>query len=271
MSFSLKLDQIRVLRVIIETLASIVTEAKFKVTPKGLVILAFDDSRICLLQLKIKEEDFDAFSCDEKLDIDLNIDDLDKILKRSTLNDSLEMSFNKEDNKIKIKLQREIQEEKKLTRTFSLVLSENEIEDLPLGRLYEIEYNARWEIDSSFLVEAIKDAEIYSEVLSLKATEGEGLLFTSIGSIGEMEYLLDLDDLKSSNIDETCMGSYSLDFLKAILKISSITLNLEMGLKSDYPLKIIFKLENNCELSLFLAPRVEHEEDEEDDDDMDEF
>ena len=66
------------------------------------------------------------------------------------------------------------------------------------------------------------------------------------------------------------MGSYSLDFLKAILKISPITLNLEMGLKSDYPLKIIFKLENDCELSLFLAPRVEHEEDE-DEEDMDDF
>ncbi|MHA1456189.1 MAG: hypothetical protein ACTSR5_09455 [Promethearchaeota archaeon] len=246
MSFSLKLDKSRVLRVIIETLASIVTEAKFKVTPKGLTILAFDDSRICLLQLKIKDEDFDSYSCDKKLDIDLNIDDLDKILKRSTLNDSLEIAL-----------------------TFSLALSENEIENLQLDRLYEIEYNSNWEIEPSFLVEAIKDAEIYSEVLSLKATEGEGLLFTSIGTIGEMEYYLDLEDLRSSEINETCMGSYSLDFLKAILKISSITLNLEMGLKSDYPLKIIFKLENDCELSLFLAPRVEHEED--DDDDMDDF
>ncbi len=271
MSFSLKLDKSRVLRVIIETLASIVTEAKFKITPKGLTILAFDDSRICLLQLKIKGEDFDEFSCDKKLDIDLNIDDLDKILKRSTLNDSLEIAFKEADNKIKIKLQRTTDEEKKLTRTFSLALSENEIENLHLDRLYEIEYNTNWEIEPAFLVEAIKDAEIYSEVLSLKATEGEGLLFSSIGTIGEMEYFLDLEDLRSSNINETCMGSYSLDFLKAILKISSITMNLEMGLKSDYPLKIIFKLENDCELSLFLAPRVEHEEDEDDNEDMDDF
>lgn len=269
MSFSLKLDKSRVLRVIIETLASIVTEAKFKVTPKGLTILAFDDSRICLLQLKIKDEDFDSYSCDKKLDIDLNIDDLDKILKRSTLNDSLEIAFKEADNKIKIKMQRKTEEDKKLTRTFSLALSENEIENLHLDRLYEIDYVTNWEIEPSFLVEAIKDAEIYSEVLTLKATEGEGLLFSSIGTIGEMEYFLDLEDLRSSNINETCTGSYSLDFLKAILKISSITMNLEMGLKSDYPLKIIFSLENDCELSLFLAPRVEHEED--DDDDMDEF
>ncbi len=48
-------------------------------------------------------------------------------------------------------------------------------------------------------------------------------------------------------------------------------MNLEMGLKSDYPLKIIFKLENDCELSLFLAPRVEHEEDEDDNEDVDDF
>ena len=265
MSFMLKLDKTKILRVIIETLASIVSEAKFKVTPEGLTILAFDDSRICLLQLEFKAEDFDSFSCDKKLDIDLNISDLDKILKRSTLNDSLEIAFKKEDSKIKIKLQRKTEGEKKVMRTFSLALSENEIEDLQLDRLYEIDYNTNWKIDPAFLVEAIKDAEIYSEVLNLNATEGEGLLFSSIGTIGEMEYSLDLEDLHSSNINETSMGSYSIDFLKSIMKISSIAMNLEMGLKSEYPLKIIFKLENDCELSLFLAPRVEHEEDEDDD------
>ena len=88
-----------------------------------------------------------------------------------------------------------------------------------------------------------------------------------------MEYFLDLEDLQSSNIQETSSGSYSIDFLKSILKISPITMSLGMELKPDFPLKIIFKLENDCELSLFLAPRVEHEEDKDDKDeeDMDDF
>jgi hypothetical protein len=143
-------------------------------------------------------------------------------------------------------------------------------EEIPMDNLLKIEYPAKWVIDAEFLVEAIKDAEIYSEILNIKANEKEGLLFSSTGQIGEMEYNLSLEDLINSEINETCSGAYSLTFLKAILKIASITEKLEISLKTDHPLKMIFNLLEGGELSYFLAPRVEEAEFE-DDDDMDEF
>jgi len=126
-------------------------------------------------------------------------------------------------------------------------------------------------IDADFLVEAIKDAEIYSEILNIKAIENEGLLFSSSGQIGEMEYNLTTDDLIESNLSETSTGAYSLTFLKAILKIAPITEKLEISLKTDNPLKMIFNILEGGELSYFLAPRVEEAEFEDEDDDMDEF
>ena len=120
------------------------------------------------------------------------------------------------------------------------------------------------------IVEAIKDAEIYSEIMNMIATEGKGLVFSSTGQIGEMEYDLNEDDLIETNISGTSSGAYSLTFLKAILKIASITEKLEISLKTDHPLKMIFNLLEGGELSYFLAPRVEEAEFE-DDDDMDEF
>lgn len=267
MSFTLRLDNSRILKVITETLSSIIDETEFKVTPKEFIITAMDPSRICLLKLSIKKESFDDYKCSKETKIGLNLDDLDKILKRSASNDSLEIDFKETDQKIKIKMERE---GKSRSRTFSLALIDLDREEIPMENLLKIEYPAKWVIDTDFLIEAIKDAEIYSEILNMKAIKDKGLLFSSTGQIGEMEYSISTDDLIQSDIEETCSGAYSLTFLKAILKMAPITEKLEVSLKTDHPLKMSFGLLEGGELSYFLAPRVE-EADFDDDDDMDEF
>ncbi|MBY8984607.1 MAG: proliferating cell nuclear antigen (pcna) [Candidatus Lokiarchaeota archaeon] len=267
MSFTLKLENSRILKGIVETLASIIDETEFRVTPKEFTISAMDPSRICLLKLSIKKDDFDEYECSTESKIGLNLDDLDKILKRSTTNDTVEINFTETDQKIKIKMQREGVSR---TRTFSLALLDIDIEEIPMDNLLKIEYDSKWVIDTDFLVEAIKDAEIYSEILNINANEGKGLIFSSSGQIGEMEYDLNEDDLIESQLKGSSSGAYSLTFLKAILKIASITEKLEISLKTDHPLKMNFDLLEGGKLSYFLAPRVEEEEFAEDDD-MDEF
>jgi proliferating cell nuclear antigen len=230
-----------------------------------------DPSRVCLLKLTIDKEDFDEFEFekeggdDAQYTIGLNLDDLDKILKRSSTNDSIEIDFKENDNKIKIIMQREGMSR---SRTFSLALLDIEIEEIPMDTLLNYDYPTRWVIDPEFLVEAIKDAEIYSEILNIKAEKDQGLVFNSSGQIGEMEYNLAFEDLIESEIDADSTGAYSLAFLKAILKIASITEKLTVFLETDHPLKMIFNLLEGGKLSYFLAPRVEEAEFE-DEDDMD--
>ena len=267
MTFTLKLENSRILKVIVETLASIIDETEFRVTPKEFTISAMDPSRICLLKLSINKDDFDEFECSKESKVGLNLDDLDKILKRSAANDAVTINFDEADQKIKIKMQREGVSR---TRTFSLALLDIDIEEIPMDNLLKIEYSSKWVIDTDFLVEAIKDAEIYSEILNILANEGKGLVFSSSGQIGEMEYDISVEDLIDSQLQGSSSGAYSLTFLKAILKIASITEKLEISLKTDHPLKMDFDLLEGGKLSYFLAPRVE-EEDFDEDDDMDEF
>ncbi len=267
MSFTLKLENSRILKGIVETLASIIDETEFRVTPKEFTISAMDPSRICLLKLSIKKDNFDDYKCSKESKVGLNLDDLDKILKRCAANDAVEIDFNEKDQKIKIKMQREGTSR---TRTFSLALLDIDIEEIPMENLLNIEYSSKWVIDPDFLVEAIKDAEIYSEILNMKSIEDQGLVFSSTGQIGEMNYELELDELIETDISGTSSGAYSLTFLKAILKISSITEKLEISLKTDHPLKMMFNLLEGGELFYFLAPRVE-EADFDEDEDMDEF
>ena len=55
MSFTLKLeDDSKILRILVETLSSIIDEIEFLVDPKEFTISAMDQSRICLLKLSMK-------------------------------------------------------------------------------------------------------------------------------------------------------------------------------------------------------------------------
>ncbi len=260
--FSIKIDNSRILKGIVETLASIIDETEIQITPKKFTIRAMDPSRICLLQLIIAKVNFDEYECSKECKITLNLDDLDKIMKRSSGNDSITLSYQEDTQKIKIKMQRV---DSTRARTFSLALLDSEIEEIPMDNLLKIEYESTWTMDPDFLIEALKDAEIYSEILNMDTTEGEGLVFSSSGQIGEMEYELGADDLIDSDLNGKSSGAYSLTFLKAILKIASITERLDISLKTDHPLKMIFNLLEGGELSYFLAPRVDSEESDDDD------
>lgn len=259
--FSIKKENSRILKTAIETLASIIDEAKFQITPEEFTVEAMDPSRICLLKLTIKKGDFDEYHCPEVCHIGLNLDDFDKILKRSSANDSIEVLFKEDEQKIKIKM---AGTGKSRIRTFSLSLLDVDIEKVPMENLLNIEYSSKWVMDPDFIIEAIKDAEIYSEILNMSALKEEGLTFSASGQIGEMNYELDLEDLIEADITDTSKGAYSLTFLKSILKISAITEKLEISLKSDHPLKMIFDLLEGGQLQYFLAPRVEDNFDDDD-------
>ena len=260
-SFSLKLENSRIIKSIIETLSNIIDETMITITKDGLCIKAMDPSRICLLQFIMKEKDFDEFECSSTTEICLNLDDLDKIMKRSAADDSIEIKFKEDDNKIKIIMKKEGVSR---SRTFSLAILDSEQEEIQMEKLLQIEYPAKWQMDPNLFTEAIKDAEIYSEILNLKTNE-KGLTFSSSGQIGEMIYDLPKEDLIDSEIEGENLGAYSINFLKSIMKLSGITEKLDISLKTDHPIKLIFNILEGAVLSYFLAPRVESADFEDDD------
>ncbi len=266
---SVRFVNTKVIKSIFETLSAIIDETSILFSRDGISITAMDPSRICLLKLKISKDSklIDELKCTRSHDVVINLDDLDKIMKRAASNDELTFSFLEEENKLKIIMKRK---ETSRTRKFSLALLDSEIEEIPMNNLLQLEYNSDFTIEPSFLIEAIKDAEIYSEILNINMRKDGSLIFSSSGQIGEMVYNLSESDLIDSTFDGNDISDYSITFLKNILKLNPITEKLKICLKTDHPIRIDFDLEEGVKLNYFLAPRVEEEEFE-DDDDINEF
>ena len=254
-TFHFKLENNKILRAITDTLSSIIDECIIEVSPAELQINAMDPSRICLLRLTMKRENFDAYECKKGMKIPLNLDDFNKILKRSNSDDYLELDYNSKDKKVRLQMTKEGTTKK---RNFSLATIDIEQEDIPMENLLKIDYSTKFNLELDLLSEALKDAEIYSEVLTLLTSE-ESLTLSSSGQIGEMEYVIAKEDLGDliATLETKETGSFSLLFLKTLMKLAPITEQLKVSFKQENPLRLDFSLLEGNELAYFLAPRVE--------------
>lgn len=254
---TLKLENSKILKALIETLSSIIDETELTITGEEFIIRAMDPSRICLLEFVMKWTDFDLFEkaedSEETIKLGINLDDFNKILKRASSSDSITLSYTKKEMKIKAIMQREGSSRK---RTFSLALLDLEMEAVPMENLQNIEYPTFFHIDIALFQEALKDAVIYSEILNIE-TNDSILKFRSSGVIGEMNYELSKDDLLDGDLETEMLGQYSITFLNAIMKISSITNSFKIECKTDFPLKMVFTLLEGGSMEYYLAPRVE--------------
>jgi proliferating cell nuclear antigen len=231
-----------------------VDETQFTATPDKLEINAMDPGRVCMMRLTIKKEHFDEYKCQKETKVGVNLEDLNKILKRGSAEDSVELDFNVKEQKIRVKLKRDTTTR---TRSFSLAAITTQIAEVPVNSLLEIHYDSTWDIEPQFLIDAVKDAEIYSDALTIETEQGKLLKFSSIGQIGEMNYEVELSELPDHSVRGKNSGTFSLVFLKSILKISSVTERLEMALKTDYPLRLKVDLIEGGVLQYYLAPRSE--------------
>jgi len=257
MSFALKLDNSKILKGIVETLVSIADEAQIIVNDKEFVINAMDSGRICMLRVLLKKDCFIEYNGAKKSKVEINLKDLDKILKRSTLDNSIGIEFNAKEQKVKIRLKKE---GTSLTRTFRLAAIQAETEEFPVDVLRNIEYSSKWKMEPELLIEAIKDGELYSNTVTVAVEEEKLLTISSIGPIGEMTFELEVSELLENSIKGKNVGMFSLSFLKAILKIAPVTEKLEMAVTNDNPLRLLADLIGGGELSYFLAVKVEESE-----------
>jgi len=255
--FKAKFKNAKFIRGVFEAISALIDETRLIIDPeKGLSMTSMDGAHICLVDLNLKKEDMDEFVTKDHYELGLKLEDLVKIIKRGTANDEITFSHDPKDKKLVIEMKAE---NSKKTRKFTLTLIDIDVEEINVNQLDDIPFDNKCQFKVGILDEAIKDAEIFSEVLQINVKDT--LKFAAEGITGDMAYVLEKDELISSEFTTESEGNFAIQFLKNILKITSITDQVSMSLKSESPVKMKFNILNNSYIQYFLAPRVEEESD----------
>lgn len=234
-----------ILRTSFDAISSIVDEVQIQIDSEGMRLDALDRSHITFVHLELKREIFDEYECDEPEKINVDTEELMKVLRRARAGDRLIITS--DDANLILTFEGEA------TRQFKIRLIDIEYET---PQPPEIRYENEFEVPFSLLKDAIADIDIFSDKITFQVDE-EKFIISSKGEFGDamIEYY------HGEKIKEPARSVYSLDKIREMLKADRFSETATINLGNDMPLKLTLKMpEDEGELSFLLAPRLEAEE-----------
>ena len=98
--FDIQTVQSSAFRTLVEALKDILTDCNFIIDETGIKLLATDNSHSVLIHMKLQAENFDIYECKEKITIGINMNNLYKLIKTMSNNDTLGLFMCEDDTNV---------------------------------------------------------------------------------------------------------------------------------------------------------------------------
>jgi len=234
----------------VSIISELVNEARFKISPNSIDLIAMDPANVAMVIFKILSSCFTEYDVKKETELAINLGNLKQILKRAGPTDILSLSMGNE-NKL------EIQFKGKTKRTFSLPIIELEEKE---QKVPDLTFAVTVKTNSSVLNEAIEDADIVAESVSFIQDSGK-LTLEAEGDLSKATIeLKEGDETKiTTTSKEKTRAKYSIEYLKKMINGSKLADDVTIQFSSDYPLKLEYKEVDKVLLAFVLAPRVEND------------
>ena len=234
----------------ISIISDLVTEARLKITPDAIELVAMDPANVAMVVFKLLSSTFTEYSIESPTEIAINLSNLKQILRRAKPNDMLSIELDSE-NKLKIQLKGSS------TRTFSLPIIELEEKE---QKVPSLNFPLSITTTTSILNDAIEDVDIVAESVSF-AAEPKKFIIQAEGDLSKAH--IEINEGEQTKIttegSDKIKSKYSIEYLKKMIAGSKISDNVTIQFNKDYPLKLEFKEVDRVLLSFILAPRVEND------------
>ena len=250
--------QASALRILIEALKEILTDANFECDETGIKMIAMDSSRTVLVHLKLNADKFESYICKEKRVLGISMINLFRIIKTMNNNDTFTLFLEREkDSVLGIKIENS---EKNTTSTFHLNLMDLDVDNIQIP---SVEFESVITMPSTDFQKIIRDMHNYADLIDIKSVE-DHLIFSCKGDFCSQETIIgETDDgmnfAKNKKPDEIIQGEFALKHLVLFGKCTNLCNSIQMFLKNDYPLVIKYTVASLGEIKLCLAPSCNDE------------
>lgn len=233
-----------VLKSVIDSLSTLVDEAKFQIAPEGLQVLAVDAAHVAMIDLSLSKAAFKNFEADE-MELGIDIDKLSDATRLAGAEDEVEFEL-EDEGRLRLEIGN-------LTRRMSLV----DTSGMTDPKIPDLELPARIKMPADELDRGIKAAEGISDHVALHATK-DGFELSAEGDMDSVNLTLDKQTLLEMTVDEEARSLFSLDYFSNMVKVAKSAGTVEVRLGNDYPVRLKFEFANGeGEVTYLLAPRIE--------------
>ncbi len=227
----------------IEIISELVTEATFWVRKDGLELVAMDPGVVSMVILKMPPTAFSEFNVEDEVSLSVNLSYLKQVLKRAKKSDILTMSL--DDNKLKIDLQ------SNSLRSFTIPLIDLEDNQHTIP---DLQFPITIQMPSDDFKTIIEDAAVVSDGVTFEANKDK-FIVEAKGDLSSLRTELKNGEGITIVGDESVKATYSIEYLKKMIKGSKISSEVVIQFNTDYPLKLEYKEIDQVNLAFILAPR----------------
>jgi len=237
------------IRILFESLKDVLTDVNIHVNAQGIKIISMDGSKSAIVHVKLLASQFEKFECTGPLVLGVNMLSLFKILKSIKNNDVITFLVTQDTTKLIIKIQNK-EKQTEINSTLKLLDIDENLIHIP-----NIEFDSILTIPASDFQNHIRDLSVISNEITIKTDEDSIILevdgdFASQSiKINKKSTAITLD--KSS---ETC-NTFNLKYLLLFTKSSNLCNTIEVYLKSNFPIIILYNVANLGQLKFCLAPK----------------
>ena len=240
-----EISNTKIIKDSVETICLIIDELSFECDSESIRLNALDKSHITFIGLEWKSILFDTYECKEPVSFTVDASELLKIIKRIKTDDVLSLGLD-EGNLI-------LKYNGDSVRTFKLRLIDVEYET-PTPPT--VNYSVHLNIPTDVFTDAISDAELYGEKISLSC-DNDYFITSADGEFGVNHNRY----LHGENIGDYVKSTYSIPKIKEMLKAKGLSHEVKLGLGDDLPLTLEYHSPmNDYKLGFLLAPRIETDE-----------
>ncbi len=251
----LKTVQTNAIKILIEALKEILTEANIEFNETGLKIVAMDSSKTILVHLKLNQDKFDKYICKKKLIIGVSMSNLFKLIKTITNTDTLTFFIDESNiNVLGIIIENG---EKNSVTTFELNLMDLNEENIDIPPQ---EFDSIITMLSVDFQKICRDMNYLSDTIEIKSV-GSQLIFNCVGEFAKQETKLGetpegVSFVKNNEVSSIIQGYYNLKHLVLFTKCTGLCTSIEIYMKNNFPIVINFSVGNLGKLKLALAPKI---------------
>lgn len=234
----------------ISIISDLVNEARFKITPNAIELVAMDPANVAMVVFKLLSSSFTEYDVKKDTEIAINLSNLKQVLRRASPKDILTIELDA-DNRLKIQLK------STTIRTFNLPTIELEEKE---QKVPDLKFPITIKTSSTILNEAIADVDVVGESVAFIA-EPKKFTLIAEGDLNQAKIEIKEDDNTkvSTSSDEKVKAKYSIEYLKKMINGSKLSDDVIIQFNKDYPLKLEYKTVDKVMLSFILAPRVEND------------
>lgn len=234
----------------ISIISDLVNEARFKITPNAIELVAMDPANVAMVVFKLLSSSFTEYDVKKDTEIAINLSNLKQVLRRASPKDMLTIELDA-DNRLKVTLR------SNTTRTFNLPIIELEEKE---QKVPDLKFPVTIKTSSGILNEAIADVDVVGESVAFIA-EPKKFTLQAEGDLNQAKIeIKENDETKVSISDEDKVkAKYSIEYLKKMINGSKLSEDVVIQFSKDYPLKLEYKTVDKVMLSFILAPRVEND------------